>query len=109
MAYDESLAATIRQALAGRDGVTEKKMFGGLCFLLNGNMLCGVYRAGGMYRVGKAHAGAALTLPHVRPMEMTGRPMPGLVDVDAEAFTDPALRDRLMAMALDFVAPLPPK
>jgi len=109
MAYDETVAATIRQALAGRAGVTEKKMFGGLCFLLNGNMLCGAYREGGMYRVGKENAGAALALPHVRAMAMTGRPMPGLVDVDREAFTDAVLRDRLMAMALDFVGTMKAK
>ncbi len=109
MAYDETIAATIREALAGRTGITEKKMFGGLCFLLNGNMLCGAHRDGGMYRVGKESAGAALALPHVRAMAMTGRPMPGLVDVDREAFTDAGLRDRLMTMALEFVAPMPPK
>ena len=72
MAYDERLAATIREALAGRAGVNEKKMFGGLCFLLNGNMVCGTYRDGGMYRVGKPNEAAALALPHTRPMEMTG-------------------------------------
>ena len=109
MAYDEGLAETFRGALTGRAGVTEKKMFGGLCFLLQGNMLCGTYRGGGMYRVGKANEAAALALPHVRPMTMTGRAMPGLVDVDREAIADPALRDRLLALALDFVGGLPAK
>ena len=112
MPYDEGLAQVIREALADRPGISEKKMFGGLCFLMNGNMLCGVYREGGMYRVGKgdrpadaAPAGAA----HARPMAMTGRAMPGLVDVDTEAFTDEVLRGRLMDMALAFVRGLPPK
>jgi TfoX/Sxy family transcriptional regulator of competence genes len=109
MPYDEGLAQVIREALAERPGITEKKMFGGLCFLMNGNMLCGVYREGGMYRVGEEQADAALALPHVRPMAMTGRAMPGLVDVDAETFTDAVLRDRLMGMALAFVGALPPK
>jgi TfoX/Sxy family transcriptional regulator of competence genes len=109
MAYDERLAAAIREALAGLDGISERRMFGGLAFMRHGNMVCGTYRDRGMYRVGKAQAAAALALPHVRPMEMTGRPMPGMVEADAEAFADPALRGRLMALALDFVASLPPK
>jgi TfoX/Sxy family transcriptional regulator of competence genes len=109
MAYDEALAETLRAALGDLPGISERKMFGGLCFLMNGNMLCGTYRDGGMYRVGKANHDAALALPHVRPMAMTGRPMPGLVEVDAEAFTDASLRDRLMALALGFVGPMAPK
>jgi TfoX/Sxy family transcriptional regulator of competence genes len=109
LAYDEGLAATLRRELAGHDGVSERKMFGGLCFLLNGNMLCGTYRTGGMYRVGKAHAAAALAMPHVRPMTMTGRPMPGIVEADGEAIVDPDLRHRLISLALDFVEKLPPK
>ncbi len=109
MAYDEGLAQTFRDALADRSGVSERKMFGGLCFMLNGNMLCGTYRDGGMYRVGKGNEAAALALPHVRPMTMTGRPMPGLVDVDRSAIDDDALRGQLMRLALDFVEALPPK
>jgi hypothetical protein len=109
MAYDEGLAQTFRDALADRSGVSERKMFGGLCFMLNGNMLCGTYRDGGMYRVGKGNEAAALALPHVRPMTMTGRPMPGLVDVDRIAIDDDALRRQLMRLALDFVEALPPK
>jgi len=105
--YNETLAATIRQTLAGRAGISEKKMFGGLCFLMNGNMLCGTFRDRGMYRVGKEREAEALALPHVQPMTMTGRPMPGIVDVDAEAFTDPKLRERLMGLALAFVGGLP--
>jgi hypothetical protein len=109
MAYDEGLAQTFRDALADRSGVSERKMFGGLCFMLNGNMLCGTYRDGGMYRVGKGNEAAALALPHVRPMTMTGRPMPGLVDASRPAIEDPALRDRLLRLALDFVENLPAK
>jgi hypothetical protein len=108
MAYDEALARTFREALAGRR-VSERKMFGGLCFMLDGNMLCGVHREGGMYRVGKDNEAAALELPHVRPMTMTGRPMPGIVDVDREAIADPALRERLLGLALAFVGSLPAK
>ena len=84
-------------------------MFGGLCLMLDGNMVCGTYREGGMYRVGKANEAAALAVPHVRPMAMTGRAMPGIVDVDREAITDPGLRARLLGLALDFVGTLPAK
>jgi hypothetical protein len=109
MAYDEGLAQVIRDALAGHAGLAERKMFGGLCFLLQGNMLCGTYRQGGMYRVGKAREAEALALPGVRPMTMAGRAMPGIVEVDAEGFTDARLRARLMGLALDFVGTLPAK
>jgi hypothetical protein len=84
-------------------------MFGGLCFLLDGNMVCGLYRDGGMFRVGKDNAALALAEPHTRPMAMAGRPMPGLVEVDREAIADAELRGRLLGLALDFVRPLPPK
>jgi TfoX N-terminal domain len=109
MAYDEGLARVVREALADRTGITERKMFGGLCFLLDGNMLCGTFRQGGMYRVGKQHEAEALMLPHTRPMAMGGRSMPGIVEVDAAGFADAALRDRLMGLALDFVGGLPAK
>jgi TfoX/Sxy family transcriptional regulator of competence genes len=109
VAYDETLAATLRAALDGRGSVSERKMFGGLCFMIDGNMLCGTYRDRGMVRVGKSNAEAALALPHTRPMAMTGRPMPGLVEIDREAILDPDLRERLLALAFDFVASLPPK
>ena len=79
----------------------------GVAFMLDGNMLCGTYRDRGMYRVGKANEGAALELPHVRPMTMTGRAMPGLVEADREAIADPELRGRLLGLALDFVGALP--
>jgi hypothetical protein len=62
-----------------------------------------------MYRVGKANQHAALALPHVHPMAMTGRPMPGLVEVEAVAITDPELRSRLLGLARDFVGALPAK
>ena len=109
MPYDETLAAALRAALAGRGTISERKMFGGLCFLLDGNMVAGTYRDRGMVRVGKANADAALALPHTRPMAMTGRPMPGLVEIDGAAILDPVLRERLLGLALDFVGSLPPK
>jgi TfoX/Sxy family transcriptional regulator of competence genes len=109
MAYDEGLAQILRDALAETPGISERKMFGGLCFLLHGNMLCGTYRDRGMYRVGPDGEPAALGLPHVRPMQMTGRRMTGIVEADAAAVTDDALREALLRLALDFVGGLPAK
>jgi hypothetical protein len=62
------------------DGLSEKRMFGGLCFMLHGNMLCGVHKGGGMFRIGKDNYAQALLLPGVSPMELTGRKMGGFVE-----------------------------
>ena len=80
MAYDEKLAARVREAIAGH-GVEERRMFGGLAFLQRGKMCCGVVKDELMVRVGPDGYEAALEEPHVRPMDFTGRPMKGLVYV----------------------------
>ena len=112
MAYDEGLAQLLRDDLGPRPGLTETRMFGGLCFLLDGHMLCGVYaeKNGGhaMYRVGKSRTEAALALPGTAPMALTGRPMGGVIDADGEALED-GTRLRLLALALENVASLPPR
>ena len=109
MAYDEGMAEILREALADEPGIVEKRMFGGLAFMRHRHMVCGTYREVGMVRVGKPNEAEALALPHVRPMQLTGRPMPGLVEVDAEGLANDGLRDRLLALALGFVRALPPK
>jgi TfoX/Sxy family transcriptional regulator of competence genes len=81
MAYDEGLAARVRTALAKTRGVAERKMFGGLCCLLQGNMFCGVVDDRLMVRVGAEDYEAALAMPHVREMDFTGRPLRGMVYV----------------------------
>lgn len=108
MAYDPGLAQTLRDALVDLP-IAEKKMFGGLCFLLHGHMVCGVHSGGAMVRVGKDSYAAALDLPGVAPMMFTGRPMAGMVDVGDAAVEDEATLGRLMAMALATVQSLPPK
>jgi TfoX/Sxy family transcriptional regulator of competence genes len=109
MAYDEALAARVRAAMAGRDGLSERKMFGGLCFMLHGNMFAGVESGRVMLRVGAARFEAALARPGARPMDFTGRPMTGFVFVDASAVeTDAGLCDWLQE-ALGYVETLPPK
>ena len=109
MAYDTGLAEILRGDLAGVDEITEKRMFGGLAFLLDGNMLCGVHSGGAMFRVGKANVPAALAVPGAQRMAFTGRPMGGFVDGSDALVGDEDLRGRLMRLALDFVATLPAK
>jgi TfoX/Sxy family transcriptional regulator of competence genes len=92
VAYDEDLADRVRVLLAGRTGVREQKMFGGLCFMLNGNMACGILRGELVVRVGKENIEDALSQPHSRPFDMTGRPMRSFVYVTAEGIaTDNSL------------------
>ena len=81
MAYDEKLADRIRRAIGPRGDVIEKKMFGGVAFLLGGKMFCGIVKDDLMVRVGPERYEAALAEPHVRPMDFTGRPMNGYVFV----------------------------
>lgn len=108
MAYDEKLAERLRQILAERGSVTEQRMFGGLCFLLNGNMLCGVNKDRLMFRVGKEQDAEALSRPGARPMEITGKPMAGFVFVDISACDKKALGG-WVKLAEGYVGTLPPK
>ena len=109
MAYDEQLADRVRDLLAGTPHVTERKMFGGLAFMVAGNMACGVVGSDLMLRLGEDGADAALDKPHVRPMDFTHRPMKTMVYVD-RAGTDPpnALRGWLDD-AIAYASSLPPK
>ncbi len=92
MSYDEKLAARVRKVLADRDDVVEKKMFGGLCFMVNGAMCCGLTKRDFMVRVGAAQFDDALAQPHARPMDFTGRPLKGMMYVAPEGLrTDAAL------------------
>jgi TfoX/Sxy family transcriptional regulator of competence genes len=81
MAFDEVLAERIRGALATRTAVTERKMFGGIAFMVGGNMACGVVKDELMVRVGSDGYDDALTRPGVRPMDFTQRPMRGMIYV----------------------------
>lgn len=92
MPHDPYLADRMRGALARRKGIKERKMFGGFCWMLNGNMLCGVEVGRFMFRVGKDLEAVALAHPGATPMEVTGRPMRGFVWVCAEAAEGKALR-----------------
>jgi TfoX/Sxy family transcriptional regulator of competence genes len=108
MAYDETLAERVRAELAGEDALTERKMFGGLAFMLDGNMACGIVRDELMLRLGPEGADRALDEPHVRPMDFTGRPMTGMVFVSPGGLGDEALR-HWVREAASYVRTLPPK
>ena len=109
MAFDEGLAELMRDDLGALDGITEKKMFGGLCFLLNGNMVCGIHKGGAMYRVGKEREDAARTIDGAGPMLFTGRPMGGMIDVEEAALAEDEKRAQWTAMAVQNASALPPK
>ena len=109
MAFSEALADRVRAALADRDDLSEKRMFGGICFLLGGNMCCGVVGEDLMVRVGPDAYEDALGRPHAREMDFTGRPMRGMVYVDAAGIrTAPGL-GAWVARGVAFAGALPPK
>ena len=108
MALDEDLAERMRAALAGAGAIREVKMFGGLCFMLNGNMVAGTSKRGLLVRVGKDQQSLALARPGAKPMEMTGRPMEGYVFVDPAPRNEQELQDWI-ELAVGFVNTLPPK
>lgn len=108
MAYDEGLATQLRAVLKKQAGIEERKMFGGLCFFLKGNMLCGVEKGRFMFRVGKEQETRALSRPGSRVIEFNGRRMGGMLWVDAAACTGSALTE-WVAIAARFVEGLSPK
>jgi TfoX/Sxy family transcriptional regulator of competence genes len=109
MAFDEALAERIRDVLAPRAEVSERKMFGGIAFLVSGNMAVGLVGDDLMVRLAPDDAERALAEPNTRPMDFTGRPMKGMVFVDsAGTAADDDLASWVDAGA-DFAASLPPK
>lgn len=109
MAYDEKLADRIRSVLIATTGLSERKMFGGLCFALNGHMTCGVQNDDLVARVGPDSHEAALKRAHTRPMDFTGRPMKGYVYVSADGLKRRANLERWVSQSVEFVESLPPK
>ena len=109
MAFDESLAARIRDALARRRNVEEKKMFGCICFMLNGNALAGVWTDGLIARLGPDEAEVALREPHVRAFDITGRPMRNWVAVEPGGVEDDDQLKDWIQRAIKFVKTLPEK
>ena len=109
MAYNEQLADRVRGILTQHEPLIEKKMFGGLSFMLRGNMCCGVDRDNLMVRVGPDQYDEALAQPHARPMDFTGRPLRGMVYVGPEGYRSDDALAAWLKRGVDFAASLPPK
>ena len=102
MAYDEGLAERLRNILDDQQNLTEKKMFGGLCLLLDGKMCCGIVKDELMVRVGAEQHADSLKQPHARPMDFTGRPMKGFVFVGAEGLESERDLERWIGLGVAF-------
>ncbi len=98
----------MRDILEGDPGVSERKMFGGLAFMVDGHMACGIAGDDLMLRLGAEGAESALRKPHVRPMDFTGRPMTGMVFVEKAGLNGASLK-RWVTAATSFARTLPPK
>ena len=109
LSYDPGGAERVRQLLSGRDDVVEKRMVGGLSFLVNGNMCCGITGTALMVRVGPEGREQALREPHVRPMQLAGRDLSGFICVEPAGFAADDALARWVQKGLDFVSGLPVK
>lgn len=109
MAFDEALAARIRKQLGRRKGIVEKKMFGGLAFLLNGNMAVGVHGDEMIVRLEPEASEKALAQKHTRVFDLTGKPMKGWILVDAAGTKSDAALAEWVAMGIGYAASLPSK
>ena len=109
MAFDEGLAERIREVLGDNPEIQEKKMFGGLAFMLNGNMACGLIKEDLMVRVGKENYEDVLSKPHSHKIEFTGRPMKGFITVDAEGLEDDKMLKGWIKQGVDYASSLPAK
>ena len=105
---EHELAASVRAALSGAGTIREVKMFGGIGFMLNGNLIAGASRRGLLVRVGQARQREALAQPGARPMQMKGRTMEGYIYVDHPALDDRGVR-ACIRLALPHVLSLPSK
>lgn len=109
MAYDEGLAQRIRETFEGQPGVVEKKMFGGIAFMVQGNMSVGVVGEELMVRVGPEGHEEALSQPHTRPMDFTGRPMKGFIYVEPEGIESDGDLQAWIDQGARHARTLPPK
>jgi TfoX/Sxy family transcriptional regulator of competence genes len=109
MPYNEGLEARIQKIVTSWKNTASKKMFGGICHLLNGNMFCGVYKDFLILRLGEDKAGEALKMPFVKPFDITGRPMKGWVMVDEPGFAEEKELKEWLEKAKAFVKTLAQK
>jgi TfoX/Sxy family transcriptional regulator of competence genes len=109
MAYDEKLAARVGRLLGGNPGYSERRMFGGVCFLLNGNMCAGVLNEELIVRVAADDYPAALARPHARAFDFTGRPMKGFVVVGPSGCRTARQLAGWLGLGIDIAGKLPPR
>lgn len=109
MAYDEGVAQRLRELFAERTDIVEKKMFGGIAFMVAGNMCCGVVGEELMARVGPEQYEDALKKPYAREMDFTGKPMRGFVYVSVQGFASDADLQAWVARCEQFVSTLSSK
>jgi TfoX/Sxy family transcriptional regulator of competence genes len=109
MAYDEELAERVRELLAARSEVGERKMFGGIAFMVSGNMACGVLKEDLIVRLGDEEGEKAIAEDGVRPFDFTGKPMKGIVYVSPERISDDGGLAEWVEAGADYAASLPPK
>jgi hypothetical protein len=109
MPYSESLASRLRDIFRNQRGIAEKKMFGGVGFLLRGNLCVGIWEQSLIARIGPDRYAAALEQPHVREFDITGRPMRGWVLIDPDGIDLDAELRHWVQQASQFVSTLPPK
>lgn len=109
MSYDDDLESRILSAIDGWKNVSAKKMFGGICHLIHGNMFCGIYKEFLILRLGQAAATDALSKPHTKPFDITGRPMKGWVMVEPNGFETGDSLSAWLEKAREFAQTLPHK
>ena len=109
MAYDEGLAQRIQEILGDQPELVEKKMFGGVGFIVHGNMACGVNKENLIVRVGPERYSTALSRPYTRLFDLTGRPMTGWVVVEPPGFESDDALETWVQEGVDFALSLPPK
>lgn len=109
MAFDDQLADRIRQQLSQRQDVIEKRMFGGLAFLINGNLACGVHGSEMIVRLDPKQTEQALSKPHTRVFDLSGRPMKGWILVQPKGLTTKAALSKWLQVGLKYASSLPAK
>jgi hypothetical protein len=109
MPFDDALAQRIRKRLGKRPGLTEKKMFGGIAFMLGGNMACGVHGQDMIVRLDPDETAKALSEPHTRVFDLTGRPMKGWILVESDGVATDAALGRWVGIAAKYAESLPAK
>jgi len=109
MPYDPALASRLDKLVGDLPGIQRKHMFGGVCWLVSGNMFAGIHKDRLMARVGEETAAKLLEEEHVKPMDITGKPMKGWVMVSPAGIVDDRALERYVQLAFAFASALPPK